>query len=85
MERPRWNDLFNVDELAAALRVHANHVAKLTGWYDKAQDILHAADCIEDLADKLDMCAGKAEELQATVEQIQRRAKAAVESLSALP
>jgi hypothetical protein len=54
MEFPDWSDIHTPHELAAALRVHGNRLAKLTGWYEIAQEILQAASCIEDLAEERD-------------------------------
>ena len=52
MERPRWNDLYTVTEMSAALRLAAARIAKQAGAYALAEEITFAAECIEDLADK---------------------------------
>jgi hypothetical protein len=51
MDSPDWNDIFTPAELAAALRLHGLKLAKMHGCYGMAEDILHAASAIEDLAD----------------------------------
>lgn len=84
-ERPQWNDIFTPLELAAAIDLHAYKIARMAGWYEAAQDLHHAAECIRDLGDRIEMCASKAEDLQETVERIQRKARAALESFSDVP
>lgn len=78
MEFPDWSDIHTPHELAAALRVHGNRLAKLTGWYEIAQEILQAASCIEDLAEERD-------QLRAAGGDLVRRVMAARESLTRLP
>ena len=46
---PEWHDLFTVDELAAAVDLHAAQFAKKYGAYDIAAELRMAAQCIRDL------------------------------------
>ena len=78
MESPDWSDQYTPDELVAALRMHGNRLAKMTGWYEIAQEILQAASCIEDLAEQRD-------QLRRAGGDVMRKLMASRESLSKLP
>lgn len=73
-----WSDVYTAEQLVAALRVHANKIAKMHGVYSLAQDILRAAECIEDLAEQRD-------QLRHAGGDMIRKVLAAKESLSKLP
>lgn len=85
METAHWSDIYTAEELATALRFAAARIAKRQGAYDLAQELTHAAECIEDLATRVGAAAAKAEEIQETVKTMQCNARAALESLSKLP
>lgn len=73
----QWNDVFdNADELAAALDVHSALLARKFGDYSMAADIRMAAEALRDLADRIEIAAFKAEQLQKAVEDTQATAQA---------
>lgn len=49
-ESPNWSDIYTAEQLAAAVDLHALKLAKQKGWYEIAQDLRHAAECIRDLS-----------------------------------
>ena len=75
---------FNVNEALKALDLHKARAAK-AGNYGLHADLVKIAELIEDLADKVELAARKAENLYAGVLETERVAKAAIESLSRLP
>jgi hypothetical protein len=82
-ETAQWNDVYSTDELVAALHLHAAKLAR-AGSTGPATDLIHAADCISDLAERCALAAETAERLNSMVEETQRRARAALESFSGL-
>ena len=85
MEAPHWSDQYTAAELSAALTHHAAQLAHRYGLYDIANELRAAAECIDDLADRCESAATKAEQLAADIALAQRVARGALESLSKLP
>ena len=73
-----WSDVYTPEELVAVIRVHACKLAKMSGWYEIAQEFLRAAECIEDLAEQRD-------QLRAAGGDVVRKILASRESLGKLP
>jgi hypothetical protein len=78
---PNWNDIYTADELAAALHVYSARLAREKGWYDIANDIRLAAECIRDLDDKNQELLG----LSRSLSKLSQTLAAGVESLSKVP
>lgn len=74
-ETPNWSDIFTAEQLAAAIDLHALKIAKQKGWYEVANDLHAAAECIRDLSDR-------AETQRAAGAELVRQVLAARESLS---
>ncbi len=72
MSEQTWSDVFTVDELAAVLDIHAARLAKRYGDYSLAADIVHAAQCIRELADRLDTTRNIGAHLRASLESFGR-------------
>lgn len=85
MDTPNHDDLHTPDEWADLLDEHALTVASKYGKYDMHNDLQMAAQCIRDQAEAIEKAAGIADSLNATVNEMQRKARAALESLSKLP
>lgn len=83
--RPEWHDIYTTDELASALEHHAAQWAHRHAAYAVADELRHAAACIRDLAERLDLGSTLANHLQLTVEEMQRKARAALESFKDVP
>jgi hypothetical protein len=73
MDKPSWSDSYTPDELAAALAYHAAIVAKQTGLYSVATEMLAAAECIADLAERLEKVGSIGAQLRANIEAFGRQ------------
>jgi hypothetical protein len=85
MDAPHWSDQYTTDELVVALKHHAAQLAHKYGLYEIADELRAAAECIDDLSGRIEAGAALAANLESIVVETQRKAKAALESLSKLP
>jgi hypothetical protein len=85
MDQPNWNDLHTADEWADLLDDLAEKAAHERGVYDEHSNLKRAAECIRDLAERVEKASELAASLTVIVEDTQRKARAALESLSRLP
>jgi hypothetical protein len=84
MNTPNWDDLHTPEEWADVLDDLAEDAAR-RGAYTEKSNLQHAANCMRDLARRTEKASELATSLTALVEDTQRKARAALESLSRLP
>lgn len=85
MSEPNWDDLHTPEQWADNLAEMAESVAHRYGEYSMCAEMKLAAQCIRDQAETIEKAARAADSLAATIEETQRKTKAALESLSRLP
>lgn len=95
---PEWHDLYSPDELAAALDLQAAKLAKRHGYYEIANELNAAAECIRDLNERYLEAVSAADRLTtelaclaaaglglADLGDVSRQIKSGIESLGKLP
>lgn len=84
MSTVQWSDLHTAEEWAGVLDEIAMRMANRYGDYNTHSQLCFAAECLREIAERCEMAAGKAEELQETVAQVQMKVRAALETFSKL-
>jgi hypothetical protein len=74
-DMPTWRDIYTADELVLALEFTSARLAAKHGYYDIADELQSAADCIRDLQEQVD-------ELRKAGADLVRNVMASRESLS---